>query len=50
MLIDWIEDLMPFDEPRNFLEYLEERKELLRITDEVDPTVAGGHARPGYGD
>ncbi len=28
---------MPFDDPRDFLEYLEERKELLRITAEVDP-------------
>ena len=28
---------MPFDDPRDFLEYLEERKELLRITDEVNP-------------
>jgi 4-hydroxy-3-polyprenylbenzoate decarboxylase/2,5-furandicarboxylate decarboxylase 1 len=28
---------MPFDDPRDFLEFLEERKELLRITAEVDP-------------
>lgn len=28
---------MPFDDPRDFLEYLEERKELLRITNEVNP-------------
>lgn len=28
---------MPFDDPRDFLEFLDERKELLRITDEVDP-------------
>ena len=28
---------MPFDDPRDFLEYLEERKELVRISDEVDP-------------
>ena len=28
---------MPFDDPRDFLEYLEERRELVRITDEVDP-------------
>ncbi len=28
---------MPFDDPRDFLEHLEERKELLRITAEVDP-------------
>ena len=28
---------MPFDDPRNFLEYLEERNDLLRISDEVDP-------------
>jgi 4-hydroxy-3-polyprenylbenzoate decarboxylase/2,5-furandicarboxylate decarboxylase 1 len=28
---------MPFDDPRDFLEYLEERRELVRITEEVDP-------------
>ena len=28
---------MSFDDPRDFLEYLEERRELVRITDEVDP-------------
>ncbi|MBI2880326.1 MAG: UbiD family decarboxylase [Candidatus Tectomicrobia bacterium] len=28
---------MPFDDPRVFLEYLEERRELIRISDEVDP-------------
>ena len=28
---------MPFDDPRDFLEYLEERRELVRVTDEVDP-------------
>ena len=28
---------MPFDDPRDFLEYLEERNDLLRISEEVDP-------------
>ena len=28
---------MPFDDPRDFMEYLEERQELVRISDEVDP-------------
>ncbi len=33
---------MPFDDPRDFLEYLEERKEILRIRDEVDPKFEVG--------
>ena len=28
---------MPFDDPRDFLDYLEERDELLRISKEIDP-------------
>ncbi|MFQ5913828.1 MAG: UbiD family decarboxylase [Nitrospinota bacterium] len=33
---------MPFDDPRNFCEYLEERKELVRIRGEVDPAYEIG--------
>lgn len=33
---------MPFNDPRDFLEYLEERKELLRIHNEVDPEFEVG--------
>ncbi|MBI2881229.1 MAG: UbiD family decarboxylase, partial [Candidatus Tectomicrobia bacterium] len=33
---------MPFDDPRDFLEHLEERRELIRITEEVDPEYEVG--------
>ena len=33
---------MPFDDPREFMEHLEEQKELIRITDEVDPNYEIG--------
>ena len=33
---------MPFDDPRDFCGYLEERKELLRISNEVDPAYEVG--------
>lgn len=33
---------MPFDDPRDFCEYLEERRELIRIRDEVDPAYEVG--------